>query len=126
MLGGAIFLVGATINGGSKNIAMLIFGRILLGFGIGFTSQATPLYLSEIAPPKWRGAFNSGFQLFIGIGVVAAVCINYITAKHTWGWRLSLGLAVVPAAVMTIGAFLITDTPNSLVEHGNIDQARKA
>ncbi|WJX32677.1 Sugar transport protein 5 [Trifolium repens] len=126
MLGGTIFLAGAAINGGSKNIAMLIFGRILLGFGIGFTSQATPLYLSEIAPPKWRGAFSSGFQLFIGIGVVAAVCINYATAKRTWGWRLSLGLAVVPAAVMTIGAFLITDTPNSLVEHGKIDQARKA
>lgn len=33
---------------------------------------------------------------------------------------------MVPAAVMMIGAFLITDTPSSLVERGNIDQARKA
>jgi MFS family permease len=41
MLGGTIFLAGAAINGGSKNIAMLIFGRILLGFGIGFTSQVS-------------------------------------------------------------------------------------
>ncbi|CAJ2644381.1 unnamed protein product [Trifolium pratense] len=126
MVGGAIFLVGAAINGGSENIAMLIFGRILLGFGVGFTSQATPLYLSEIAPPKWRGGFNTGYEFFIGIGVVAANCINYATAEHTWGWRLSLGLAVVPAAVMTIGAFLITDTPSSLVERGHIDQARKS
>ncbi|KEH34918.1 sugar transporter [Medicago truncatula] len=53
-------------------------------------------------------------------------CINYATAKQTWGWRLSLGLAVVPGAVMTIGAFLISDTPSSLVERGKIDQARKA
>lgn len=126
MLGGAIFLAGAAINGGSENIVMLILGRILLGFGVGFTSQATPLYLSEIAPPKWRGAFSTGFQFFLGVGVVAAGCINYATAKHTWGWRLSLGLAVVPAAVMTIGAFLISDTPSSLVERGKIDQARKA
>ena len=88
--------------------------------------KATPLYLSEIAPPKWRGAFSTGFQFFLGVGVVAAGCINYATAKHTWGWRLSLGLAVVPAAVMTIGAFLISDTPSSLVERGKIDQARKA
>jgi MFS family permease len=88
--------------------------------------KATPLYLSEIAPPKWRGAFNTGFEFFIGIGVVVANCINYATAKHTWGWRLSLGLAVVPAAVMTIGAYLITDTPSSLVERGHIDQAKKA
>ncbi|XP_061345964.1 sugar transport protein 5-like [Gastrolobium bilobum] len=126
MLGGTIFFAGGAINGGSENIAMLILGRILLGLGVGFTNQAAPLYLSEIAPPKWRGAFNTGFQFFIGVGVVAASCINYGTAKHTWGWRLSLGLAVVPAAVMTFGTFLITDTPSSLVERGNIDQARKA
>ncbi|XP_061345939.1 sugar transport protein 5-like [Gastrolobium bilobum] len=126
ILGGTIFFAGGAINGGSENIAMLILGRILLGLGVGFTNQAAPLYLSEIAPPKWRGAFNTGFQFFLGVGVVAASCINYGTAKHTWGWRLSLGLAVVPAAIMTIGAFLITDTPSSLVERGNIDQARKA
>jgi MFS family permease len=40
--------------------------------------KATPLYLSEIAPPKWRGAFNTGFEFFIGIGVVVANCINYV------------------------------------------------
>lgn len=88
--------------------------------------KAAPLYLSEIAPPKWRGAFSAGFQFFLGVGVVAAGCINYATAKHTWGWRLSLGLAVVPAALMTIGAFLISDTPSSLVQRGKIEQAKKA
>lgn len=88
--------------------------------------QAAPLYLSEIAPAKWRGAFNTGFQFFLGVGVVVAACINYGTAKHTWGWRVSLGLAVVPAAIMAGGAFLITDTPSSLVERGKVDQARYA
>ncbi|ESW08242.1 hypothetical protein PHAVU_009G030800 [Phaseolus vulgaris] len=126
LFGGIVFLVGSALNGGAENIAMLILGRILLGFGVGFTNQAAPLYLSEIAPPKWRGAFNAGFNFFVGIGVVAAGCINFGTAKHTWGWRVSLGLAVVPAAVMTMGALLITDTPSSLVERGKIDQARRA
>ncbi|KAL1170856.1 hypothetical protein V6Z11_A05G241000 [Gossypium hirsutum] len=79
VLGGLTFLAGAAINGGAANVAMLIFGRILLGFGVGFTNQATPVYLSEVAPPRWRGAFNTGFQFFIGIGVVAANCINYDT-----------------------------------------------
>lgn len=126
VLGGSIFLVGAAINGGAANITMLILGRILLGFGVGFTNQATPVYLSEVAPPKWRGAFSTGFQFFIGIGVVASNCINYGTAKHSWGWRLSLGLAIVPAALMTIGALLIMDTPSSLVERGKLSQAKKS
>ncbi|KAJ6405182.1 hypothetical protein OIU84_013203 [Salix udensis] len=105
---------------------MLLLGRILLGFGVGFTNQATPLYLSEVAPPKWRGAFSTGFQFFIGVGVVAANCINFAMAKHSWGWRFSLGLAVVPAAIMTTGALFISDTPSSLVERGRVEQARKS
>ncbi|XP_028804682.1 sugar transport protein 5 [Neltuma alba] len=126
ILGGCTFLAGGAINGGAQNIAMLILGRILLGLGVGFTNQAAPVYLSEIAPPKWRGAFNTGFQFFIAIGAVLANCINYATSKHPWGWRVSLGLAVAPAAIMTIGAFFITDTPSSLVQRGKIDQARTA
>lgn len=39
LLGGCTFLVGAAINGGAVNVAMLILGRILLGFGVGFTNQ---------------------------------------------------------------------------------------
>lgn len=84
------------------------------------------MYLSEVAPPKWRGAFNTGFQFFIAIGVVSANCLNFGTAKHSWGWRLSLGLAIVPAAIMTIGALVIWDTPSSLVERGKIAQAKQS
>ncbi|XP_054788397.1 sugar transport protein 5-like [Prosopis cineraria] len=126
ILGGFTFLVGGALNAGSENIAMLILGRIFLGIGVGFTNQATPVYLSEVAPAKWRGAFNAGFQFFLSLGVVAAGCINFATSKRTWGWRLSLGLAIVPAAVMALGAFFISDSPSSLVERNKIDQARKA
>nr|DAD26188.1 TPA_asm: hypothetical protein HUJ06_027656 [Nelumbo nucifera] len=43
---------------------MLILGRVLLGVG------SVPLYLSEMAPPQYRGAFkfNNGFQFSVGIG----------------------------------------------------------
>lgn len=58
--------------------------------------------------------------------MVAANCINYGTAKHSWGWRLSLGLAIVPAAIMTTGALLISDTPSSLVERGKLTQAKQS
>ncbi|XP_024010614.1 sugar transport protein 5 isoform X2 [Eutrema salsugineum] len=124
ILGGFTFFFGAVINGFAANIAMLISGRILLGFGVGFTNQAAPVYLSEVAPPQWRGAFNSGFNFFIGFGVVAANLINYATANHRNGWRISLGLAAVPAAIMTVGCLLISDTPSSLLARGKHDQAR--
>jgi hypothetical protein len=36
---GVMFLAGSVINAAAVNIAMLIIGRILLGFGVGFTAQ---------------------------------------------------------------------------------------
>ncbi|VAH48370.1 unnamed protein product [Triticum turgidum subsp. durum] len=39
LIGGVMFLAGSIINAAAVNIAMLIIGRILLGFGLGFTLQ---------------------------------------------------------------------------------------
>jgi MFS transporter, SP family, sugar:H+ symporter len=40
----AVMLAGAAVNAAAVNIAMLIVGRMLLGFGIGFTNQVEILY----------------------------------------------------------------------------------
>ncbi|KAL6012066.1 Sugar transport protein 7 [Asimina triloba] len=37
--GGISFLVGAGLNAGAMNLAMLLLGRIMLGVGIGFGNQ---------------------------------------------------------------------------------------
>lgn len=126
MSGAVSFFLGSAINAGAVNIFMLIAGRILLGFGIGFGNQAVPLYLSEIAPPRIRGAVNQLFQLTTVSGILVADVINYFTEKlHPWGWRLSLGLAVVPAILMFIGGAFLPETPNSLVEQGKLEEARR-
>lgn len=41
LLGGSTFLVGSALNGGAVNVAMLILGRMMLGFGLGFTNQVS-------------------------------------------------------------------------------------
>lgn len=126
IVGGASFFVGGALNAAAQNLAMLIIGRILLGIGIGFGNQAVPLYLSEMAPPKIRGSANNLFQLTTCLGILVANVLNFFTNKiHPWGWRLSLGLAMVPAALMVVGGLFLPETPNSLVEQGHQDRARK-
>ena len=86
-----------------------------------------PLYLSEMAPYKFRGALNIGFQLSITIGILVANVLNYFFAKihGGWGWRLSLGGAMVPALIITVGSLVLPDTPNSMIERGQHDEARE-
>lgn len=101
------------------SLAMLICGRIMLGFGVAFGNQAVPLFLSEIAPADARGTLNNLFQLNVTIGVLVANIVNLQAEKiHPWGWRLSLGLAGVPALLFTVGSLLIEETPNSLAQRG--------
>ncbi|GJN34206.1 hypothetical protein PR202_gb22850 [Eleusine coracana subsp. coracana] len=126
MVGAASFFLGGAVNAAAMNVAMLIVGRVLLGAGIGFGNQAVPLYLSEIAPYRIRGAVNQLFQLTTCLGILVADIINYFTDRlHPWGWRLSLGLAMGPATAIFVGALFLPETPNSLVERGMLDEARR-
>lgn len=125
LIGGISFLVGATLNAAAQNLPMLIIGRIMLGVGIGFGNQAVPLYLSEMAPAKLRGALNMMFQLSTTLGILVANLVNYGTQNlQPWGWRLSLGLAAVPATFMTVGGYFLPETPNSLIERGYHEEGR--
>ncbi|KAL8226907.1 hypothetical protein R6Q57_016739 [Mikania cordata] len=127
LIGGITFCAGALINGFAQSVWMLIVGRILLGVGIGFANQSVPLYLSEVAPYKYRGACNVLFQLSITVGILVANAVNYGFAqiKGGWGWRLSLGGAIVPAMIFIVGSLTLSDTPNSLIQRGNLQEAKE-
>ncbi|CAM8918264.1 unnamed protein product [Rhodiola kirilowii] len=127
LIAGLFFIVGVVLNAAAQDLAMLIVGRILLGCGVGFANQAVPLFLSEIAPTRIRGGLNILFQLNVTIGILFANLVNYGTAKIKggWGWRLSLGLAGIPALLLTVGALLVVDTPNSLIERGRLDEGKQ-
>ncbi|KAF5759281.1 putative major facilitator, sugar transporter, major facilitator superfamily [Helianthus annuus] len=125
LVGAVSFFLGAILNAFAQNLAMLIIGRCLLGVGIGFGNQTVPLYLSEMAPAKVRGAVNQLFQLTTTLGIFIANFVNNATEKHPKGWRLSLGLATIPALLMFVGGLFLPETPNSLVEQGRLEEGRK-
>lgn len=82
-----------------------------------------PLFISEIAPAKHRGALNICFQLLITIGILGANLVNFATSHiHPWGWRLSLGGAALPAIFLALGSFWIVETPTSLIERGKTEE----
>ncbi|WVY92514.1 hypothetical protein V8G54_031602 [Vigna mungo] len=126
IIGGFLFLIGALLNAFAQNVWMLIVGRMLLGFGIGCANQSVPIYVSEVAPYKYRGALNMMFQLAITIGIFVANLLNYIFAKmeNGEGWRYSLGFAGVPAIMIIIGAWFLPDSPSSLIERGLDENAK--
>lgn len=61
-------LAGTVLVASAFSVAQLVVGRLVLGVGVGLATQATPLYLSEMAPYNLRGALNILFQLAVTIG----------------------------------------------------------
>lgn len=80
------------------------------------------MFISEIAPARYRGGLNVCFQLLVTVGILCASIVNYFTATHPHGWRISLGGAAIPALFLAIGSLLIVETPTSLIERGNPQQ----
>lgn len=80
-----------------------------------------------MAPYKYRGALNIGFQMSITVGNLIANILNYFFAKIKggWGWRLSLGGAMVPALIIIIGSLILPDTPNSMIQRDKSEKAKE-
>ena len=95
---GALFLVSALGSALAPNVELFIIARFVGGVGIGISTVAAPLYISEIAPPDRRGRLAAMFQFNIVLGIVIAFASNAALAGvGASAWRWMLGVAAVPS-----------------------------
>jgi MFS family permease len=106
------------------NWPALVCFRFLGGLGIGGSSVLGPVYISELAPAKWRGRLVGLFQINIVIGILLAYASNYIIASFNLGiaeWRWQLGIASAPALLFLVLLFAIPRSGRWLVTQDRID-----
>jgi SP family galactose:H+ symporter-like MFS transporter len=121
---GVIFLLGALLSALAANEGMLLFGRFVVGLGIGLSSVVAPLYISEVAPAPVRGALVSLYQFAITIGILAAYIVDYLLAGGAQ-WRWMLGLAVIPSLILMVGMIRMPESPRYLFKVGRDPLARE-
>jgi sugar porter (SP) family MFS transporter len=123
LLAAVIFGLGALAVALAPSVAFIVFGRFLLGLGVGLASMIVPLYIAEIAPAERRGALVSLNQLMITIGILLSYIVGVIFTPIE-GWRYMFGVALIPALILGIGMFMLPESPRWLFEHGQIAKAR--
>lgn len=119
-----IFIVGTIATSMAPSIAILIPGRILVGIAIGIASYVAPLYISEIAPIRYRGALVSLNQLAITIGILLSYVVDFSFAA-SMNWRAMFLSGVVPALFLLIGMMFLPESPRFMVAKGRHTQALK-
>ncbi|HEY0456826.1 MAG TPA: sugar porter family MFS transporter [Verrucomicrobiae bacterium] len=113
---GVLYLISAIGCGYAWNIQSFTIARLIGGLGIGISTVAAPLYISEIAPAKYRGRLAGMFQFNIVFGIIVAFASNYFlkgTGENAWRWML--GVAAFPSIIYTVMCFGIPESPRWLI-----------
>jgi MFS family permease len=88
MAGVLIGFIIIIANAGPRLIFVAFIARAFQGFFMGALTTIAPLYIVELAPFEYRGAFGSFHQLSSAFG------ISYLNLLDIWcGWRLLTYLA---------------------------------
>src|SRR3954469_20585936 len=124
VISGTVYVIGALGCAFSVNAEMLIGFRFLLGLSVGTASFVSPLYISEMSPPRVRGGLVSFNQLAIVCGILLAYLVNYAFKDLPNEWRWMLGVAAIPGVVLAVGMLTVPRSPRWLVMKGREDEAR--
>jgi len=120
-----VFTIGSLLLAFAWDVKSLIFGRLIIGVGIGVASLTTPVYISEMAKPSLRGTLVTMNALLIPFGQFFAGMVDGILSSTPHGWRYMLGLAAVPSVVMLFGFLILPESPRWLASKGRYQEAKR-
>lgn len=122
----SLFLISAIGTGLSSNVTFFIIFRIIGGLAVGGSSVLSPMYISEIAPAKYRGRFAITFQLAVVVGILIAFAADLAlinTGDNNWRWMFIS--EAVPAILFFVLLFFVSPSPRWLVKNGNSEEAKR-
>lgn len=136
LLTALVFAISAWGSGDADTASAFIWYRLLGGLGIGAASVLAPAYISEVAPPAFRGRLATLQQLAIVLGLFMAFVSNYLIAAAAGGaeavfwlelpaWRWMFWMELVPSVLFLLGVLLIPESPRFLVAQGRIAEANQ-
>jgi sugar porter (SP) family MFS transporter len=121
-----LYLISAMGSALSTNWYLFMAFRFLGGLGVGASSVAAPMYISEISPANRRGRLVAMFQFNVVFGIVIAYISNYFiagTGPNAWRWML--GVEAIPAILFLVLVLKIPRSPRWLILKRNlVDEAR--
>ncbi|BGP20408.1 hypothetical protein JCM10213v2_008556 [Rhodosporidiobolus nylandii] len=118
LLGACIFSVGGLFQAFTTGFRVMVFGRILSGFGVGFLSMCVPVYQSEISPAEDRGRMGCiEFTLNV-TGYATSVWIDYFASylSSDLSWRLPLLFQSVIGVTLALGTLFLPESPRFLLD----------
>jgi sugar porter (SP) family MFS transporter len=114
---GVLYLLSALGSGLAPNPWIFSISRFIGGVGVGVSSVAVPIYISEITPANNRGKLVALYQFNIVFGILIAYLSNFAIGElfEVNAWRWMLGVEAIPATIYLLLVAGIPESPRWLV-----------
>jgi len=117
-------VVGPFLEALAPAVWVMAAGRFISGIGVGTSTVVTPLIISEIAIPKYKGLFGSFTQTSINLGIFFAQLLGFFMSKGQL-WRVILGVGGLLAVVHLAMLFFVDESPKWLADHGRAREGKE-
>ena len=115
---GLLYFVSAVGSAYAPEVYSFMLARLIGGIGVGISTVTAPLYISEIAPPQYRGRLAGMFQFNIVFGILVAFLSNALlggAGENAWRWML--GVEAIPALIFAVMCLRLPESPRWLISH---------
>lgn len=120
---GILYFVSAVWSGMAGDVYSFMLARFIGGLGVGISTVAAPLYISEISPPGQRGRLAGLFQFNIVFGILIAFLSNWLLSgigDNAWRWML--GVEAIPALIYSLMCIGLPKSPRWLIGQGRREE----
>lgn len=115
------YLVASVLLAYGNSLVTYCIARVLAGIATGVTLAVTPLYLGEIAHPKYRGILGTYWYIFLLTGfLIVNVVGSYLTI--TISSFISTGVVLLFVATFS----MMPESPYFYILQDNLEAARKS
>ncbi|MFT6370887.1 MAG: sugar porter (SP) family MFS transporter [Maribacter sp.] len=122
---GILFFISAIGSALSQDPYSFSFFRFIGGVGVGISSVAAPIYISEITSKENRGKMGGLYQFWLVFGILIAFVSNWLLKDFEGvnDWRWMLGVEAIPAFIYTVMVLKVPKSPRWLALHKKDDAA---
>lgn len=121
-----IFLIALTLSPNFPLLILFLFGA---GVALGCDYPTAHLVISESIPTKVRGRLVLSAFAFQAVGAFFGTGVGFAILHenpNVEAWRWMYATAIIPAILVIVGRFFVTDSAHWLVSKGRMKDAERA
>ncbi|KAL5708450.1 hypothetical protein ACHQM5_019242 [Ranunculus cassubicifolius] len=116
-------IIGASLSATTKSLEGMLFGRLLVGTGMGLGPSVASLYVTEVSPSFVRGTYGSFIQIATCLGLMGSLLIGIPSKEIAGWWRICFWASTVPATILAFAMEFCAESPYWLYKRGKTVEA---